>query len=275
MHVVGARFQQVHHMDAVSRKVYPNNSVKMTIRLNEGDPIYMGMMNVTQTFSVVLPVRTSPNEEKALRNSTSGKLHRPDNIIVDVQDPDGNYLGSFHINPEAAVKYRQGQFDAHVFARNVENTLELKRKWERGSHAPSWYLNRSQLVDWVRAYKLILRNETDPTKTTYNKEFPMDNITIYPSMMRVHHNMVWDQDKMGTGFVSAEAAMHTAYWKATDRTWAMAPLRLSHYINRPNVDDIRAHMDFASVYWLLKRPKNNTNLNAYLNMIEGEAVDDE
>lgn len=275
MHVVGARFQQVHHMDAVSRKVYPNNSVKMTIRLNDGDPVYMGMMNVTQTFSVVLPVRTTPDAEEAMGNGTSGKLYRPEKIYVDIQAPNGEFLGRFRINPETAVKYRFGKFDADVFAQNVENTLELEGEWKLGTHSPSWYLNRSQLVDWVRVYKIILRNETDPSDTIYTGKFPMDSITIHPSEMRVHHEMIWDQDKMGTGFVSAQAAMHTAYWKATNQAWAMAPLRLSHYMDRPGVDDIKGHMDLGSVFWLLTRPKNNTNLNAYLNMDEGRAIDDE
>jgi len=275
MHVVGARSQQVHHMEAVSRKVYSNNSVKMTIRLNDGDSIYMGMMNVTQTFSVVLPVRTSPNEEEAFRNGTSGKLHRPEKIIVDIQDPDGNYLGSFHINPESALKYRYGKSDADVFARNVKNTLKLEREWERGSHSPSWYLNRSQLADWVQAYKIILRNETDPSRTIYKQKFPIKGISIHPGENKVHHEMRWDQATMGTGFISAQADIHTAYWMTTDRAWAMAPFELSHYMDRPGVADIRGQMDLASVYWLLERPKNNTNMNAYLNMDEGEIVDGE
>jgi len=273
--VVGGRLEKIHHMEAVSRTIYRNNTVELTVRLNEGDPLYMGMMNVTQTVSLVLTARTSTNESKAFHDGIDGKVHRPRHIYINVQNPNGKYLGSFEIHPESATKYRLGMFDADVFAQNVENTLEVERAWKRGSHSPDWYLNRSQLVDWRRAYKIILRNETDPSEPIYTEKFPIDNISIYPSEMRIHHEMVWDQDKMGTGFVSAQAAMHTAYWKATDRAWAMAPLELSHYMDRPNVDDIRGHMHLASVYWLVKRPKNTTNLNAYLNMDEGQAVDDE
>jgi len=271
--VVGGRLEKIHEMKAVSRNIYRNNTIYLTVRLNKGDPLYMGMMNVTQTVSVVLQARTTPNASRGFQNGVNGVVHRPKNIYIDIQDPRGRYLGSFEIHPESAAEYRLGMFDTNVFARNTERTLDLERDWERGIHSPGWYLNRSQLVDWARAYKIILRNETDPSKTVYDQEFPIENVSVRPSEMRVHHDLYWDDDEMGQIGLSAQSDINKAYWMTTDRAWAMAPLTLSHRLNRPGLENVSGHMDLENVYWLLERPKNNTNHSWYYSQIEKGIAD--
>lgn len=273
--VMGERMHIIHGMYIVDLEAYRNNTVSITYRMNKSTPLYKSMMNATQTAAVTLPMRTTTDEDEAMKSGRSGKVHRPDMIYVNVVDPEGNHIGSFQIDPEAATEYRLYRLEADIFARNVVDSLDLEREVERGSHSPGWYLNRSQLYDWVRLYLHTLREETDPSETVYKREFPLEEVDLNPENMTIHLELQWDDAEMGQAFISGEADINAVYYEVTNASWAMEPKKISYYFHRPGIEDWRGHMDIESVAWILDAPKNTTNLSRYFNMAEGEAVEDE
>lgn len=273
--VMAERMHAIHGMYLVDRKVYRNNTVSITYRLNEGTPLFKSMMNATQAAAVTLTARTTTDEDIAMRNGREGKIHRPEMINVNIVDPQGNHIGNFQINPEAATDYRLYRLDPDNFAQNVVNTLELERQVERGSHSPGWYLNRSQLYDWVRLYLRTLSQETDPSETVYEKEFQLREVDLNPENMTIHLELEWDRVEMGQSVLGGQTDINAVYYETANASWAMAPKRISYYFDRPDRDDWRGHMDIEAVAWILDEPKTTRNLNEYFNMAEGELVDDE
>lgn len=274
--VMGIRLNRTHGMYITDRGFYRNNTVSMSYRLDEGTPLYKSMMNVSQTVSVIVPVRTTTDEDEAMQGDiNTGMIHRPEMVYVRIVDPDGNRIGTFQVDPDEANQYRRLEMDADVFGQNVVDTLDLEGDADRGDRSLEWYLNRSQLHDWKEAYINVLRADTDPDETVYESEFPVEGIEIHPDEMRVHHELTWYSEVMGQEELSGIADINSVYYETVDRGWAMSPHRLSYYFDKPDARDIRGHMDLESVLWLLGKDNREEYLNDYLNMAETEIVDEE
>lgn len=273
--VMGIRMNNTHGMFFTDRGFYRNNTVSMTYRLGQGTPLYKSMMNATQTVSVIIPTRTTTDEKVAMGNGREGKIHRPEMVYIRIVDHNGNRIGSFEIDPDTAYKYRRYELDGDVFAQNIVDTLNLEQDVERGDRSPVWYLNRSQLYDWTFRYAGVLRQETDPSETSFEKEFSLVGLDIKPGEMVVHYETEWDNVEMGQAAISGQAAIYDSYYITTDKAWAMAPRRLSHYFHVPGGDDIRSHMDLSSVMWLLRKDNPRDYKNEYFQMAETEIIEDE
>jgi hypothetical protein len=273
--VMALRLNRTHEMYLTERGFYRNNTVSMSYRLDEGSPLYKSIMNVSQTVSVIIPIRTTADESMAMENGRDGKIHRPEKIYVQIVDDGGELIGKFQIDPTKAYRYRLYELDADIFAQDVVDSLELERDVVRGGHSPGWYLNRSQLYDWSLRYAATLRQDTNPNETVYEEKFPIEGIEVIPGEMRVHHELMWDSKEMGQDVLSGHSAISEVYYMTVDDAWAMSPRRLSFYFHRPDGVDIEGHMDLKSVLWLLEKDNPQEYMNEYLLKAETETVDDE
>lgn len=273
--IIEVRVDENHDTRVVSSTAHRNNTVALTVRLTEDDVLYSGMMDVAETVAVTTAFRTTPNETGAMSEGTEGWLHRPEMVFVTIENSSGDRLGTFRIDPEQANAYRVREISPGTFAQGVVNTLETEQSHERGERSPGWYLNQSSLVDFANDYVVLLRNQTDPANSSFTREFPIDDITLDPGDMQLHHEIHnWSVERYGQASISAEAAIYGTYWRATDRSWAMPPDRVSIYIHRVDGDDLKGYMDNEAVFRLLRSNRDSQNLTRYLNSAEFEFVED-
>lgn len=271
--VVGERFSERFETSLVDGTGYRNKTFHLTVQLSEGEPLYSGVMNTTQTVAVTLTFKTA-TDETAMADGTDGKVHFPRDVSVGVLDSDGNYVGTFDIDPEDAFLYRTREVEPEKFAESVVDTLELKSEYERGNHEPVWYLNRSNLADFRVDYIEKLKSESDPADGFFDKRIPTENITIYPSNSEFRHEFKWDDGEYGQYFSSAESSSWTAYRKATNESWAFPPSAITLYMHRPDEDDFQSWMPAENVYWIIDRQKDHDNLSAFINSAEYEFIED-
>lgn len=271
--VVGERLSERFATSLVDGTGNRDKTFQLTVQLAEGEPLYSGMMNTTQTVATTITFKTATNEN-AMADGTDGKVHTPHGVFVDVVDSDGNDVGSFAINPKKAFRYRVREIQPDELATSVVDTLELERDYTRGDQAPGWYLNRSNLVDFRVDFVEKLKSESDPAKTAFAKRIPTDNISIYPSTSEFRNEFEWDDDEYGQFYSSADAVHWATYYKTMNESWALAPSAITLYMHRPGEDDYRGRMPVEHVYWILDRQKDNANLSTYIDSEEREFIQD-
>lgn len=76
--VMAKRTNETHGMFPYNRGFYPNNTVSMTFRLDDGTPLYKSMMNVTQTVSLSSSQRArQPMKTWRCKTAARGKSTGP------------------------------------------------------------------------------------------------------------------------------------------------------------------------------------------------------
>lgn len=251
-----------------------DNTIELTVQLTEGEPLYSGLMNVTQTVAVTLSFRTTTDQSVAMAKGTDGKVHFPESVTVDVLNHDGDHVGTVDLDPEQAVAYRIREASPGLYAESVVQKFDYTRGYEDGDKEPGWYLNRSNLLDFRCDFIHRLKKESDPADSSFHKQVPTDNITIYPSTLEIRNEFVWDDDEYGQYFSSAEAAHWGAYYRTSNKSWALPPSAITVYMHRVNEDDFWGRMPVDHVYWILERRKINENLGPYINSAEYEFIED-
>ena len=274
----------IHRTRFVDSKAYPNNTVEVSVGMYSHTDKYAdgslrsSLMDVTQSVATAVAVRTTPEVEMAMKNGTDGSLHEPDEIIVQVYSTDDEYIGEFEISPNLARAYMDHRFSSAAFADHVLSSLATERDVAQGEHAPSWYLNTSQLRNWELVYVDEVSKLSDPDDHGYSRELPTGGISIKPGKFKIRHEIRdWDADEMGQYRVSAESTLHGAYWRATKRSWALPPRRLNVTIHHVEKDTIlKSYMDREHVKELLAAERiNQTTLTRYHQEAQVEFVEDE
>jgi len=231
------------------------------------------MMDGAQAVAAVTFYGTSANESLPKQNGSIQRFHQPNLVRIDILDPDGQYLGTYEIDPKRAREYRLTRRSPEEFANDVISSYDSEEFYDRGNSKPSDYLNRSELSLWASDYATEVRNWS---QGGFDSKFPVDNIRINSRTNEVLHEFEWSMDEYGQVTDSAYATAYTAYWRTVGRSWAKAPQNLYVYIDRPNHDkNYAAHMNRQDVFILLESNLDPVNRSAYLRQAEGGFVETE
>ena len=248
--------------DFINSKAYSNNTIKLTIQVNSETKLYRALMDGAQAVAAVTFYSTTDANSLPRGNGSIQLLHQPELVEIDVLDPSGNLLGTYHVNPEEARAYRSNNRSANKFSLDIISSYRSERFFDRGSLKPSDYLNQSELSLFAHDYGVEIKNWT---KNGFDSKFPIDSIRTNSRTNEMLHHFEWSREEYGEIVDSAYGTAYTAYWRTIRRSWAKTPNRLYLYIERPNKNkNFAAYMHRRDAYILLESNLDPVNRSAYL-----------
>lgn len=261
--------------NVIDYRGYGNNTVELTVLVRQRYPVKRVVMDTAQATSIVLGNRTSAEGSVAVQDATREQLHRPNEILVSLRSPSKDQVGTFRIDPDTAVAYRNNEISADTFARTVYDTLSTRRSYERGDQSLVWYLNNAELADFNVDFEESISNQSKRSISPLDRPIPTENVSFYPADMRIHFHIDWNETKMGFPSPIGDVIMYNAYWRTTRSSPAIPPDKVSIYMDRPGKNDTFSSQTREMVEWLLDGETSGQRLQTYHNNATFEIIADE